>query len=79
VLQIQPLGDSETVLVIRNLDVSGDLSPGQTVSQGATLLGHLRSMADVQEQPLAEYTNDRGDYVEMHVRRNPGNLPLAGG
>lgn len=70
VVQLQPLGDAETVVVVRNIDPAPDLAVGQTVSEGATLLGYVRDMSDgTEKQPLARYTHDDGSNVELSVRR----------
>lgn len=73
VIQLQPLGDGETIVVLRNLDAALSLAVGQNVSEGSTLIGSVRSMGDVLDQPLARYTHDAGDGVEIYVRRiSPG-------
>lgn len=69
VVQIQPLGDGETVVVLRDLDADPGLAVGQTVSQGTTHLGTVRSMGDSLHLPLARYTHDDGTSLELYVQR----------
>lgn len=73
VVQLQPLGDGETIVGMRNLDLAdeGDspLAVGQTVSRGATRVGFVRDMEGVVDRPLASYTHDDGSGVEIFVRR----------
>lgn len=75
VVQLQPLGDSETVVVLRNIDVDEKLAVGQTVSEGATLLGSVRDLSELREQPLARHTHDSGSGVEMFIRRVQPEMP----
>ena len=69
VVQIQPLGDGETLVVMRNLDIDAALAVGQTVSQGTTKVGTVRSMGDSLHLPLARYTHDDGTSLELYVQR----------
>lgn len=77
VVQLQPAGDAETVLVMRNLDVADGLAVGQAVSAGATLVGTVRDMGTAIIQPLATYTHDSGSCVELYVRRVTPTDPVA--
>ena len=77
VIQLQPLGDSETVLVLRNVDAAEGLAVGQTVSAGATLVGTVRDMGSSMTQPLARFTHDSGTSVEVYVRRVAPTDPIA--
>ncbi len=77
VIQLQPSGDAETVLVLRNLDVIDGLAVGQSVSAGATLIGTVRDMGTAITQPLATYTHDTGSCVELYVRRVTPTDPVA--
>lgn len=69
IVQLQPIGDGSTVVVVRNLDPSADLAVGQTVTQSATRLGTVRDMEDALEAPLADYTHDSGSGIDMYVLR----------
>jgi hypothetical protein len=68
-VQLQPLGDGSTVVVLRNLDPASDLAVGTTVSQSVTKLGTVRDMEGAVESPLADYTHDTGSGVDIYVLR----------
>jgi hypothetical protein len=68
-VQLQPIGDGSTVVVLRNLDPAEDLAVGQTVSQSVTKLGTVRDMQGAVESPLADYTHDTGSGVDIYVLR----------
>lgn len=68
-IQLQPVGDGSTVVVLRNLDAATDLAVGQTVSQSVTRLGTVRDMEGVVEAPLAAYTHDSGSGIDIYVLR----------
>lgn len=69
VLQIQPLGDAETIVVLRNIDPDPELAVGQNVSVNSTRLGFVREMSGVHDQPLSAFTNGQGDDVQLQIRR----------
>ena len=69
VIQLQPVGDGQTLVIIRNLDADAELAVGQTVSRSVTRLGTVRDMAGALEMPLARYTHDSGSGVDMYVLR----------
>jgi len=54
---------------MRNLDIDAALAVGQTVSQGTTKVGTVRSMGDSLHLPLARYTHDDGTSLELYVQR----------
>ncbi|MCW2955253.1 MAG: hypothetical protein JWO69_122 [Thermoleophilia bacterium] len=68
-VQLQPLGDGQTVIVVRNLDADSELAVGQTVSEGADRIGYVRDMQGSVEAPLSAYTHDAGSGIEMYVLR----------
>lgn len=68
-VQLQPVGDGSTVVVVRNLDAASDLAVGETVSQSKTKLGTVRDMEGALEAPLADYTYDTGSGVDIYVLR----------
>jgi hypothetical protein len=68
-IELQPTGDGQTVVVLRNLDADSDLAVGKTVSQDVTKLGTVRDMGGSIEAPLASYTHDSGSGIEMYVLR----------
>jgi hypothetical protein len=69
IVQLQPLGDGQTVVVVRNLDAASELAVGMTVSEGATRLGYVHDMEGSIEAPLAAYTHDAGSGIDMYVLR----------
>lgn len=68
-IQLQPTGDGQTILVIRNIDADVDLEVGTTVSQSVTRLGTVRDMEGAIDAPLAAYTHDTGSGIEMYLLR----------
>lgn len=69
IIEIQPLGDAQTVVKLSDIDPDDDLAVGQTVSAGVTRMGYVRSMSQVHEQPLAPYTHGPADDVQIQVQR----------
>lgn len=68
-IELQPTGDGQTILVLRNLDADVDLEVGTTVTQSVTRLGTVRDMEGAIEAPLAAYTHDTGSGIDMYLRR----------
>jgi hypothetical protein len=68
-IELQPTGDGQTVVVIRNLDATADIEVGQMVTQDVTRLGTVRDMEGSVEAPLASYTHDSGSGIDMYVLR----------
>jgi len=68
-IQLQPVGDGQTLIVLRNIDADADLKVGTTVDESVTRLGTVRDMEGVIEAPLARYTHDSGSGVDMYVLR----------
>jgi hypothetical protein len=68
-IELQPVGDGQTVVVIRNLDADIELAVGQPVSQDVTRLGTVRDMEGAVEAPLSSYTHDTGSGIDMYVLR----------
>jgi hypothetical protein len=69
IVQVQPSGDAETVVVVRGIDPSAQLAVGMTVAEGTTLLGTVRRADPGMAGPLATYTHDDGSNVQLYVRR----------
>jgi hypothetical protein len=69
IVEIQPLGDAQTVVTMSDIDVDDDLAVGKTVSAGVTLIGYVRSMSQVHEQPMSPYTHGPADDVQIQVER----------
>jgi hypothetical protein len=68
-IQIQPTGDAQTIIVLRNLDADPDLEVGTTVAQAVTRLGTVRDMEGAIAAPLAAYTHDTGSGIDMYALR----------
>jgi hypothetical protein len=68
-LQLQPTGDSQTIVVLRNLDADVDLRVGTSVTQSVTRIGTVRDMQGAIAAPLADYTHDSGSGVDMYALR----------
>lgn len=66
-IQLQPTGDGQTLVVLRNIDADEELEVGTTVKQSVTRLGLVRDMEGAIEAPLAAYTHDSGSGVELYV------------
>lgn len=66
-IELQPVGDASTIVVIRNLDAAADLAVGQSVSQSVTRLGTVRDMEGAIDAPLAAYTHDTGSGIDMYA------------
>jgi hypothetical protein len=68
-VELQPTGDGQTVVVLRNFDVAAELKVGQTVTASVTKLGTVRDMQGAVETPLSDYTHDSGSGIDMYVKR----------
>lgn len=68
-IQIQPTGDGQTIVVVRNVDADEELQVGTSVTPGVTRLGTVRDMEGSVEAPLATYTHDTGSGVDLYVLR----------
>lgn len=71
-IQMQPTGDSQTIIVLRNIDADPDLNVGALVSQSVTRLGTVHDMQGAIAAPLADYTHDSGAGVDMYALRVDG-------
>ncbi|MCW2925391.1 MAG: hypothetical protein JWM98_2795 [Thermoleophilia bacterium] len=78
IIQLQPVGDAQTSVVLRNLDAASDLDVGTTVSRRVTRIGTVHDMSGVLEAPLATYTHDSGSGVDMYVLRADTASSVAG-
>ncbi len=78
-IQLQPTGDGQTIVVLRNLDADPDLAVGTSVTQSVTRIGTVRDMDGAIAAPLADYTHDSGSGVDMYVLRidDPDSTPLG--
>jgi hypothetical protein len=68
-IQLQPRGDGQTIVVVRNLDADADLAVGTSVTPSVTRIGTVRDMEGAIDAPLADYTHDTGAGVDLYVLR----------
>lgn len=68
-IQIQPTGDGQTLVLIRNVAVDSGLQVGISVTQSVTRLGKVVGMDDAISAPLSDYTHDSGSGIDMYVLR----------
>jgi hypothetical protein len=76
-VQLQPLGDARTVVVIRGLDADPKLQAGQAVVEGVTPIGTVRDLHGLVEAPLAQFTHDSGSGLELYVSRSETHTDLS--
>jgi hypothetical protein len=70
-IDIQPQSSTSLVVAVSQLVADPSLTVGSAVVSGATKLGTVVNLADVEEQALAKYTNDGGNHVTIEVRAAP--------
>lgn len=69
IVQLQPLGDAQTLVVVRGLDPVEGLAVGQKVVNGSDQIGTVHPVPASATMPLAAYTHDSGSGVDLYVRR----------
>ena len=67
-IEIQPTGSPALVVVLTNLAADEALTVGSTVAAARTPIGTVIDLSAVETSTLAEYTQDRGQYVHIEVR-----------
>ena len=70
-IDIQPQGSPSLVVAVTQLTADTALTVGSAVVSGATKLGTVVNLASVEQQALAQYTNDGGNHVTIEVRAAP--------
>jgi hypothetical protein len=70
-IDIQPQSSSSLVVAVTQLAADPALTVGSAVVSGGTKLGTVVNLADVEQQALAQYTNDGGNHVTIEVRAAP--------
>jgi len=70
-IDIQPQGSPSLVVAVTQLTADPALTVGSAVVSGATKLGTVVNLASVEQQALAQYTNDGGNHVTIEVRAAP--------
>jgi hypothetical protein len=70
-IDIQPQSSPSLVVVVTQLAADSSLTVGSAVVSGVTKIGTVVDLASVEEQALAQYTNDGGNHVTIEVRAAP--------
>jgi hypothetical protein len=70
-LDIQPQASPSLIVAVTQLTPDPALTVGSAVVSGATKLGTVVDLASVEQQALAQYTNDSGNHVTIEVRAAP--------
>ncbi len=70
-IDIQPQNSPSLVVAVSQLVADPALTVGSAVVSGATKLGTVVDLASVEQQALAQYTNDGGNHVTVEVRSAP--------
>ena len=70
-IDIQPQSAPALVVAVTQLSADPALTVGSAVVSGATKLGTVVDLASVEQQALAQYTNDGGNHVTIEVRAAP--------
>jgi hypothetical protein len=67
-IDIQPQSSPSLVVSLTQLKPDPSLAVGTAVVSGATKLGIVVDLSNVERQALARYTNDAGNHVSVEVR-----------
>lgn len=70
-IDIQPQSSPSLVVAVTQLTADPALTVGSAVVSGITKLGTVVDLASVEQQALAQYTNDGGNHVTIEVRAAP--------
>lgn len=70
-IDIQPQSSPSLVVAVTQLTPDPKLTVGSAVVSGATKLGAVVDLASIEQQALAQYTNDGGNHVTIEVRATP--------
>jgi len=70
-IDIQPQSSASLVVAVTQLVADPALTVGSAVVSGATKIGNVVDLASVEQQALAQYTNDGGNHVTLEVRAAP--------
>jgi hypothetical protein len=70
-IDIQPQNSPSLVVAVTQLAADPALTVGSAVVSGATKIGTVVDLASVEQQALAQYTNDGGNHVAIEVRSAP--------
>ena len=70
-IDVQPQNSPSLVVAISQLKPAPGLTVGSAIVSGATKIGTVVDLARVEQQALAQYTNDGGNHVTIEVRAAP--------
>ncbi len=70
-IDIQPQRAPSLIVAVTQITADPSLTVGSPVVSGATKLGTVVDLASVEQQALAQYTNDGGNHVTIEVRAAP--------
>jgi hypothetical protein len=66
-IDVQPTAAPSLVVSVSQIDPDPSLTVGEMVTADASKLGVVLDFSQVQQQPLARYTNDAGNHVLIEV------------
>jgi len=66
-LEIQPSGAPNDVVVVTHIRVDPSLTVGSTLAAGTSKIGTVVDFSSVERLALARYTQDAGNHVELEV------------
>jgi hypothetical protein len=72
-VDLELAGDPSVILAITHL-AGAQVTIGDTVTAGQTVLGAVRGFPAQLDQPLRQFTTDDGDHVEMVAEPVPTQL-----
>jgi hypothetical protein len=70
-IDIQPQSSPSLIVAVTQVATNPALTVGSAVVSGTTKLGTVVDLARVEQQALAQYTNDGGNHVTIEVRAAP--------
>jgi hypothetical protein len=70
-IDVQPQNSPSLVVAVTQLKPTPGLTVGSAIVSGATKIGTVVDLARVEQQALAQYTNDGGNHVTIEVRAAP--------
>jgi N-acetylmuramic acid 6-phosphate (MurNAc-6-P) etherase len=67
-IDIQPQTAPSLIVSVTQLRADPSLAVGSNVVSGATRIGVVADLSNVERQALARYTNDSGNHVSVELR-----------
>jgi hypothetical protein len=74
-IDIRPSSAPSVIVSLTNLRPDPSLTVGVAVAASSSKLGTIADIARVEEQSLADVTNDEGNNVAIEVHASPSTLP----